>query len=206
MDSTSAAIAKALLHIEAVKLSPNNLFTWTSGIKSPIYCDNRATLSYPEVRSAIADGFVEMVNQHFPDITHISGVATAGIAHGALLADRLGLPYSYIRSSAKGHGLKNRIEGRIQDGDKVLVIEDLISTGKSSLEAVDAIHEESKAEVVGLAAIFTYGFQKAIDRIEESGILTVTLSNYDTLVEVAEQAELVEKADIEMLKNWVKTM
>jgi len=196
------AIAQKLLQINAIKLSPQNPFTWASGIKSPIYCDNRITLSYPLIRKDIKEGFAEL-SKLFSDFDHISGVATAGIAHGALLADYLNLPFSYVRSSAKKHGRQNKIEGHIAEGSKILVIEDLISTGGSSILAVDDLRENGY-EVVGVMAIFTYEFQKAIDNFEKANCKFATLSNYSTLLSEASSAEYISENEVEVLSDWSK--
>jgi len=195
-------IAQKLLQINAIKLSPQNPFTWASGIKSPIYCDNRITLSYPTVRQDIKEGFAEL-SKSFPKFDHISGVATAGIAHGALLADLLGLPFSYVRSSAKKHGRQNKIEGEIAPESKILVIEDLISTGGSSILAVDDL-KENGFEVVGVMAIFTYEFQKAIDNFEKANCRFATLSNYTTLLDEASKAEYISENEVIALSDWSK--
>ncbi len=196
------AIAQKLLQINAIKLSPQNPFTWASGIKSPIYCDNRITLSYPVIRKDIKEGFGEL-SKSFPDFDHISGVATAGIAHGALLADYLDLPFSYVRSSAKKHGRQNKIEGEIAEGSKILVIEDLISTGGSSILAVDDLRENGY-DVVGVMAIFTYEFQKAIDNFEKANCKFATLSNYSTLLSEASKADYISEKEVEVLSDWSK--
>lgn len=195
-------IAQKLLQINAIKLSPQNPFTWASGIKSPIYCDNRITLSYPEIRQQIKEGFAELSNQ-FGEFDHISGVATAGIAHGALLADYLNLPFSYVRSSAKQHGRQNKIEGEITDGSKILVIEDLISTGGSSILAVEDLRSNGY-DVVGVMAIFSYEFEKASQNFKESDCKFATLSNYSTLLTEASKAEYITESDVEILSDWSK--
>lgn len=193
-------IAKKLLQIKAIKLSPQNPFTWASGIKSPIYCDNRTTLSYPEVRKLIIQGFVEQAKA-FEPYDKIVGVATAGIPHGALLAHVLDKPFAYVRSKAKGHGRKNLIEGELKAGEKTLVIEDLISTGGSSLKAVEAVQEVG-CEVVGVMAIFTYGFEKAQTAFDAASIPLVTLSNYSALLELALQENYISDEDLATLKTW----
>jgi orotate phosphoribosyltransferase len=184
MDQRAAKLAKFLLEIHAVKLNPDHPFTWTSGIQSPIYCDNRMVLSFPEVRDLVKKSLAEMTQAHFPEATLLAGIATAGIAHGALAADVLNMPYCYVRPEPKKHGLKNQIEGRMKPGDKVLLIEDLISTGKSSLQAADAVREAG-GEVVGLLALFTYGFADAEQRFKDAGIPFHTISNFGVLCEVA---------------------
>ncbi len=177
-------IAKELLSIGAVFLRPEDPFTWASGIKSPIYCDNRLTLSAPEVRQKIEVGLASLVMKHYPECQMLMGTSTAGIAHAAITASILGLPMGYVRSEAKSHGRGNRIEGRMDKGTKVVVIEDLISTGGSAIEVVEALREEG-AEVLGIASIFTYGIKKGLMRIAEAETVNYSLSNLDTLVEVA---------------------
>lgn len=194
-------IADFLLQIKAVKLSPAEPFTWSSGMKSPIYCDNRKTLSFPSIRTAIRQTFSEQIKKQFETVDVIAGVATGGIAIGALVAEEMGLPFIYVRSSAKGHGLGNQIEGEYHSGQRVVVIEDLISTGGSSLKAVEALRE-SKLNVLGLAAIFTYGFQVAEDNFKEANCPYFTLSNYDLLVELAAKENYVSEKDLESLTNW----
>ncbi len=195
-------IAQKLLQINAIKLSLQNPFTWASGIKSPIYCDNRITLSHPTIRKDIKKGFEEL-SKSFPEFDHISGVATAGIAHGALLADHLNLPFSYVRPSAKKHGRQNKIEGEIVQGSKILVIEDLISTGASSILAVDDLRENG-FEVIGVMAIFTYEFQKAIDNFEKAKCKFETLSKYTVLLSEASKAEYISENEVEVLSDWSK--
>ncbi|MHC8521755.1 orotate phosphoribosyltransferase [Rossellomorea sp. H39__3] len=194
-------IAKELLNIKAVFLNPGEPFTWSSGIKSPIYCDNRLTLSYPAVRKQIADGLVSMIREHFPEVDVIAGTATAGIPHAAWVSERMDLPMCYVRSKAKGHGKGNQIEGKILPGQKVVVIEDLISTGGSCITAVEALRE-SECEVLGVAAIFTYELQKGADALREHGIVAFSLSNYSSLLEAAEEEGLISGADLVELKEW----
>ena len=177
-------IAKELLSIGAVFLRPEDPFTWASGIKSPIYCDNRLTLSAPSVRSKIEAGLAGIVMKQFPETEMLMGTSTAGIAHAAITASILGLPMGYVRGEAKNHGRGNRIEGRMEKGTKVVVIEDLISTGGSAIEVVNALREEG-AEVLGIASIFTYGIRKGLDRLAEAQVVNYSLSNLDALVEVA---------------------
>jgi orotate phosphoribosyltransferase len=185
MSSNKAAnLAKFLLEINAVKLNPDNPFTWTSGIQSPIYCDNRMVLSYPEVRSFVKEALAELGAAHFPQTEVVAGIATAGIAHGALMADVMGLPNCYVRPEPKKHGMKNQIEGYMPVGAKVLLVEDLISTGKSSLQAAQAVREAG-GEVIGLVALFTYGFDDARQRFEEANVPFYTISDFHTLAEVA---------------------
>jgi len=193
-------ISKKLLQINAIKLSPQNPFTWASGIKSPIYCDNRVTLSYPDIRNEIKEGFASIAEK-FEGFDHISGVATAGIAHGALLADYLGLPFSYVRSSAKKHGRQNKIEGHIAEGSKILVIEDLISTGGSSIDAVNDLRDAG-FEVVGVLAIFTYEFQTAIDNFKNANCKFATISNYTAMLEEAQKADYITESDAKVLAQW----
>lgn len=177
-------IAKELLSIGAVFLRPEEPFTWASGIKSPIYCDNRLTLSAPQVRQKIEVGLATLVMKHYPECQMLMGTSTAGIAHAAITASILGLPMGYVRGEAKGHGRGNRIEGKMENGTKVVVIEDLISTGGSCIDVVEALREEG-AEVLGIASIFTYGIKKGLIRIADAGTVNYSLSNLDTLVEVA---------------------
>ncbi|MBS7289334.1 MAG: orotate phosphoribosyltransferase [Bacteroidales bacterium] len=177
-------IAKELLSIKAVFLRPDEPFTWASGIKSPIYCDNRLTLSSPSVRSKIEAGLSQLILQHFPDCEMLMGTSTAGIAHAAITATILNLPMGYVRSSAKDHGRSNRIEGRMEPGTKVVVVEDLISTGGSCIEVVEALREAG-AEVLGIVSIFTYGLKKGLDRIAAANTVNYSLSDLDALVDIA---------------------
>jgi orotate phosphoribosyltransferase len=190
-----------LLQINAIKLQPSNPFTWASGWKSPIYCDNRKTLSFPEVRSSIRDSFVDLVRDLYPDAEVIAGVATGAIAHGVLVADKLGLPFIYVRSGAKEHGLGNQIEGYFEKGQKVVVIEDLISTGGSSLGAVKALREAG-CEVLGMLAIFTYEFSKAQDAFAAENCKLDTLSSYSVLIGEAVSTGYIGEAEVETLKRW----
>jgi orotate phosphoribosyltransferase len=194
-------IAKQLLQIGAVHLRPKQPFTWTSGLKSPIYCDNRLTMSYPEVREQIADGFVQLIRTHFPSANVIAGTATAGIPHAAWVAQKLNLPMIYVRDKAKGHGKENMIEGVLDAGRKVVVIEDLISTGGSSLKAALAVREAG-AEVLGVAAIFTYQFERASEQFAGAGVPLHTLSHYTALLTEAVSLGQVESADLAMLQAW----
>ena len=194
-------IARDLLDIKAVYLKPNEPFTWASGIKSPIYTDNRITLSYPETRTLIEDGFVETIKKEFPDVEVIAGTATAGIPHGAIIADKMNLPFAYIRSKPKDHGAGNQIEGRVVKGQKMVVIEDLISTGGSVLEAVTAAKREG-ADVLGVAAIFTYELPKATENFEEAGVKLVTLSNYSELIKVAKVQGYIDADGLTLLKKF----
>jgi len=193
--------AEYLLQIKAIKLQPSNPFTWASGWKSPIYCDNRKTLSFPEVRSYIRDSFSAMIIDLYPQADLIAGVATGAIAHGALVADKIGLPFIYVRSGAKEHGLGNQIEGYFEQGQKVVVIEDLISTGGSSLNAVTALRE-SGCEVLGMVAIFTYEFKKAADAFTAENCKLNTLSNYSVLIETALKTGYIGQEEVETLKKW----
>jgi len=201
MENISKKIADYLLQIKAIKLQPSNPFTWASGWKSPIYCDNRKTLSFPEVRGYIRDSFATTVKLLYPDAQMIAGVATGAIAHGALAAEKLGLPFIYVRSEAKSHGLGNQIEGYYEKGQKVVVIEDLISTGGSSLSAVKALREAG-CEVLGMVAIFTYGFQKATDGFNAENCSLNTLSNYNDLIECAVESGYIGSEEVETLKKW----
>lgn len=196
-------IAKHLLDIQAVFLRPNEPFTWASGIQSPIYCDNRLTLSYPSVRKDVEAGLASLVKENFPDCQCLMGTATAGIAHAALVAELLELPMGYVRGGAKSHGRNNRIEGKIEPGMKVVVVEDLISTGGSSLECVEAL-QEAGCEVLGLVAIFTYGLPKATVNFENANCKYATLTDYDTLIGVAKEHNYIKESDMEKLKAWKK--
>ncbi len=196
----SGQIARQLLKIKAVKLSVVNPFTWASGMRSPIYCDNRIVLSHPEARNMVKNGFVQMALA-FGGFDVVAGVATAGIPHGALLADALNLPFVYVRDKPKSHGRQNQIEGELQPGQSVLVIEDLISTGGSSMKAIDAL-QEAGATVVGILAIFTYGFQEASDLFERRNIPMQTLADYDRLLQEALDLNYISTSDLESLKIW----
>ncbi|UEX89378.1 orotate phosphoribosyltransferase [Staphylococcus ratti] len=195
------AIAQALLDIEAVSLSPNDMFTWSSGIQSPIYCDNRVTLGYPKVREAIRDGLIQCINEHFGDVEIISGTATAGIPHAAYISDKMNLPMNYVRSKSKSHGKQNQIEGANSNGKKVVVVEDLISTGGSSINAVEALREAG-AEVLGVVAIFTYGLSKADDMFGKAKVPFHTLSHFDELISVAAEQGKIAQDDIDTLVQW----
>ncbi len=194
-------VAEYLLEIKAVVLNPANPFTWASGLKSPIYCDNRKTLSYPKVRNFLKTAFSDIISDEFKDADVIAGVATAGIPHGVLIADVINKPFIYVRDKAKGHGLENMIEGKLEKGQRVVVIEDLISTGGSSLKAVTALREAG-AEVLGLGAIFTYGFQKADDAFAEADCKYFTLSDYATLLEIAVKLDYVKADEKDTLLKW----
>ena len=184
MTETSRKIAKDLLKIQAVFLSPDKPFTWASGIKSPVYCDNRLTLTAPEVRTDVETGLKELIEENYPEAEVLMGTSTAGIAHAAITAHLMNLPMGYVRSGNKDHGRQNRIEGKLEKGQKVVVVEDLISTGGSVIEVVDALREAG-AEVLGIVSIFTYGMKKGLERIAAAGTRNYSLSNLDTLVEVA---------------------
>ena len=201
MDDTAKKTAEYLLQIKAIKLQPAKPFTWASGWRSPIYCDNRMTLSFPEVRGYIRDAFAARVRELYPGAGLIAGVATGAIAHGALVADRLGLPFIYVRTGAKDHGLGNQIEGHFEKGQKVVVIEDLISTGGSSLGAVRVLREAG-CEVLGMIAIFTYGFGKATGAFAAEGCRLDTLSNYSVLVDLAATSGYITEGDVDTLKEW----
>jgi orotate phosphoribosyltransferase len=203
MLNTAKQVAEYLLQIKAIKLEPTNPFTWASGWKSPIYCDNRKTLSYPEVRTYIKKAFAEVVMEKYPEVEVIAGVATGAIAQGALVAEEMNKPMVYIRSSAKAHGMTNLIEGEIKPGQKVVVIEDLISTGGSSLKAVEALREAG-CEVLGMVAIFTYGFQKAVDNFTEANCKLDTLSDYNIMIDRAQEIGYVKAEDVNQLKEWRK--
>ena len=194
-------IASHLLDIKAVYLQPDNPFTWASGIQSPIYTDNRVTLSYPETRTLIEDGFVQKIKEEFPDVEVIAGTATAGIPHGAIIADRMNLPFAYIRSKPKDHGAGNQVEGRIFKGQKMVVIEDLISTGGSVLDAVAAAEREG-ADVLGVVAIFTYELPKATENFINAGVKLVTLSNYSELIKVAKVQGYINADGLTLLKKF----
>ncbi len=194
--------AQNLLQIKAIKLNPQNPFTWASGMRSPIYCDNRVTLSYPDVRNEIKSGFVSLAST-FDDIDMIAGVATAGIAHGALLADALNLPFCYVRSAPKGHGRQNQIEGEIQPDSRILVVEDLISTGGSSIEVVEILRKEGH-EVLGVIAIFDYEFEKAKENFGKFQCNYRTLSNYTALIQEAADTHYISEEESEILAKWNK--
>jgi orotate phosphoribosyltransferase len=201
MQNISTQVANYLLQIKAIKLEPTNPFTWASGWKSPIYCDNRKTLAYPEIRDYIKKSFAKAIKEKYPDVEVIAGVATGAIAQAALVAEELGLPMIYIRSSAKAHGMTNMIEGDNYVGKKVVVVEDLISTGGSSLKAVEALREAG-SEVMGMLAIFTYGFEKAVKNFETNNCEVSTLSDYNSMIEAACESGYVTEEDVENLKKW----
>ncbi|HFA49401.1 MAG TPA: orotate phosphoribosyltransferase [Bacteroidetes bacterium] len=196
----ASEVAKHLLQIKAIKLSPQKPFTWASGIQSPIYCDNRITLSYPKIRKLLKEGMAEK-SKEFGNFDAVAGVATAGIAHGMMLADALCLPFAYVRSKAKEHGRQNLIEGELQKGAKVLVVEDLISTGGSSLAAVSALREHG-VEVVGVLALFTYNFEKANNAFKAAKCPLKTLSNYDVMIREALANRFINLIDVDLLTTW----
>ena len=203
MKDQSRIIAKHLLDCSAIRLSPENPFTWASGWKSPIYCDNRITLSYPEVRKDISEGLIDLIKQYFPETECISGVATAGIPQASIIADRMKLPLSYVRPNPKSHGMKNQIEGRIENGQKCVLVEDLISTGGSSLKAVEVL-QEIGVEVLGLVAIFTYGFPVADENFASHNLKYKCLSNYEILVDVAQKQGSIREDQLKTLGDWRK--
>lgn len=194
-------IAKHLLDIEAVALRPNDYFTWTSGIKSPIYCDNRITMSYPKIRREIAAGMSKVIKEKFPEVEVVAGTATAGIPHAAWVSEVLDLPMIYVRDSAKKHGKTNQIEGRLLEGQRVVIIEDLISTGLSSLKVAKAL-EEAGAEVLGVVAIFSYELKKAQDAFATDNVEYYTLTNYNFLIEEAVASNYIKQGDVEKLLEW----
>ena len=201
LNETAARTAKFLLQVKAVKLNNDHPFTWASGRKSPIYCDNRVTLSYPEIRTFIRQRFVDIINENFGEVDVIAGVATGGIAQGALVAQELGKPFVYVRSEEKKHGLTNQIEGEVHEGQVVVVIEDLVSTGKSSLIAVHALREKG-CVVKGMAAIFTYGLEVACKNFEDAMVELYTLTDYDSLVQVAREEEYILPEQMDSLSAW----
>ena len=194
-------IAKDLLKIHAVFLRPNDPFTWASGIKSPIYCDNRLTLSAPEVRDDVENGLKQLIEENYPDVEMLMGTSTAGIAHAAITAHLMNLPMGYVRSGSKDHGRQNQIEGKLEKGTKVVVVEDLISTGGSVLEVVQVLREVG-AEVLGIVSIFTYGMKKGLERLADANVKNVSLSNLDVLVDVAAKEGYIEEADKERLLKF----
>jgi len=194
-------IAKALLSIGAVFFRPDEPFTWASGIKSPVYCDNRLTLAYPEVRNAIETAIAEKVKELYPEAEVLMGTSTAGIAHAAISAHLLGMPMGYVRSGAKDHGRQNQIEGKLTPGQKVVVIEDLISTGGSVLEVVDVLRKAG-ADVLGVISIFTYGMKKGIDRMAEANVTNHSLTNFDVIAEIAAEEKYIAVEDIARLKKF----
>ena len=198
MTETSRKIAKDLLKIQAVFLSPDKPFTWASGIKSPVYCDNRLTLTAPEVRTDVETGLKELIEENYPEAEVLMGTSTAGIAHAAITAHLMGLPMGYVRSGNKDHGRQNRIEGKLEKGQKVVVVEDLISTGGSVIEVVDALREAG-AEGLGIVSIFTYGMKKGLERLAAADVKNVSLTNLDVLSEVAAQEGYIKPEDVNRL-------
>lgn len=198
MTEISKKIAKDLLKIQAVFLSPDKPFTWASGIKSPVYCDNRLTLTAPEVRTDVENGLKALIEENYPDAEVLMGTSTAGIAHAAITAHLMGLPMGYVRSGHKDHGRQNRIEGKLEKGQKVVVVEDLISTGGSVIDVVDALREAG-AEVLGIVSIFTYGMQKGLDRLAAAEVKNISLTNLDVLSEVAADEGYIKPEDVSRL-------
>ena len=198
MTETSRKIAKDLLKIQAVFLSPDKPFTWASGIKSPVYCDNRLTLTAPEVRTDVENGLKALIEENYPDAEVLMGTSTAGIAHAAITAHLMGLPMGYVRSGNKDHGRQNRIEGKLEKGQRVVVVEDLISTGGSVIDVVDALREAG-AEVLGIVSIFTYGMKKGLERLAAADVKNVSLTNLDVLSEVAAQEGYIKPEDVNRL-------
>jgi orotate phosphoribosyltransferase len=201
MESVEKSTAKSLMDIKAVMLRPENPFTWASGWKSPIYCDNRKVLSYPEIREAVCRNMADIIMEKYPDVEVIAGVATGAIAHGYLVAHLLGKPFCYVRPKPKDHGTGSQIEGLLEKGAKVVIVEDLISTGMSSLAAKNAL-VNAGADIMGMVAIFSYNFNQARKAFEEANVELTTLSNYDTLVEVAHETGYIKESEIEVLKEW----
>lgn len=212
MTETQRKIAKDLLKIKAVFFRPNEPFTWASGIKSPVYCDNRLTLTDVEVRNDVEQGLAQIISENYPDAEVLMGTSTAGIAHAAITGHIMNLPMGYVRSGAKGHGRQNRIEGRLEKGQKVVVVEDLISTGGSVIEVVDALREAG-AEVLGIASIFTYGMKKGLERLANADVKNVSLTDFDAIAEVAAEDGYIKSDDIARLiafrnnpsdESWIK--
>ena len=203
MDNQKKAFAAMLLKVKAIKLQPQEPFTWASGWKSPFYCDNRKTLSFPDLRSYVKQELVHAIHKHFPQAEAVAGVATGAIAQGALVADELALPFAYVRSKPKDHGLANLIEGELKPGLKVVVVEDLISTGGSSLKAVEAIRQHG-CEVVGMVASYTYGFPVAEEAFRQAGVQLVTLTDYEHVVAEALETGYISQAEVPMLAEWRK--
>lgn len=204
MSNVQNLVAEKLLGIKAVKLQPSNPFTWASGWKSPIYCDNRKTLAYPEIRTLIKEELANIVREKYNDADVVAGVATGAIAQGALVADLLGKPFVYVRSAAKDHGMGNLIEGELKAGQKVVVVEDLISTGGSSLKAVNALREAG-AEVMGMVAIFTYGFPLAAEQFAAAKVELTTLSNYEAVLQHLLEKKVIGESELATLKEWRKS-
>lgn len=200
-NESAKKVAQSLLQIKAIKLQPNQPFTWASGWNSPIYCDNRKILSYPKVRTFIRQQFVDAIKEHYPKVEVIAGVATGGIAIGALVAEEMGLPFVYVRAAAKGHGLQNMIEGEVPTDKNVVIIEDLISTGGSSLTALKALRD-AKSNVLGMVAIFTYGFETAVQNFKTNNCSLITLCDYNILIETAEADNYIAENDVKSLSEW----
>ena len=201
MKALEKITAEKLLGMKAIKLQPSNPFTWASGWKSPIYCDNRKLMSYPTIRNFLKIQFGRIILEKYPDVEAIAGVATGAIAPGAIVADLLGLPFVYVRATPKGHGLENLIEGDLKPNQKVIVIEDLVSTGISSLKAVEAIRKDG-ANVIGMVCIFTYGFPIATKNMEEANVELTSLSNYDAILEEAVRTEYIDESELQTLQDW----
>ena len=198
MTDIKTTIAKDLLKIKAVFFRPNEPFTWASGIKSPVYCDNRLTLTAPEVRNDVENALAETIKEYYPEAEVLMGTSTAGIAHAAITAHILGMPMGYVRSGNKDHGRQNRIEGKLEKGDKVVIVEDLISTGGSVIEVADALREAG-ADVLGIVSIFTYGMQKGLDRLAAADLKNVSLTNFDVIAKVAAETGYIEESDVARL-------
>ena len=212
MENIKETIAKDLLKIKAVFFSPEQPFTWASGIKSPVYCDNRLTLTSPKVRTDVENALAAVIEKEYPEAEVLMGMSTAGIAHAAITAHILGMPMGYVRAGAKDHGRKNQIEGKLEKGEKVVVVEDLISTGGSVLEVVDVLREAG-AEVLGVASIFTYGMKKGIERLRTAGVRNVSLCDFDTVAKIAAEENYVRPEDVQRLiafrdnpsdESWIK--
>lgn len=213
MENIKETIAKDLLKIKAVFFSPEQPFTWASGIKSPVYCDNRLTLTSPQVRTDVENALAAVIEKEYPEAEVLMGTSTAGIAHAAITAHILGMPMGYVRAGAKDHGRKNQIEGKLEKGEKVVVVEDLISTGGSVLEVVDVLREAG-AEVLGVASIFTYGMKKGIERLRTAGVRNVSLCDFDTVAKIAAEENYVRPEDVQRLiafrdnpsdESWIKS-
>ena len=198
MNNFQKTIAKDLLSIKAVFFRPDEPFTWASGIKSPVYCDNRLTLTAPNVRDDVENGLAAVIKENYPDVEVLMGTSTAGIAHAAITGHIMGLPMGYVRSGAKDHGRQNQIEGKLEKGQKVVVVEDLISTGGSCIEVVNVLREAG-AEVLGIASIFTYGMQKGIERLNEANVKNVSLTNFDVIAETAAEEGYIKSEDVQRL-------
>ena len=212
MNKINELIAKDLLSIKAVFFRPNEPFTWASGIKSPVYCDNRLTLTAPKVRDDVENSLAEVIKENYPEVEVLMGTSTAGIAHAAITAHIMGLPMGYVRSGAKDHGRQNQIEGKLEKGQKVVVVEDLISTGGSVIEVVNVLREAG-AEVLGVVSIFTYGMKKGIDRLNEANVKNISLTNFDCIAQIAAQESYIEEKDVARLlafrnnpsdESWIK--